>query len=124
LVRKASDRRDKKISRSKQSKDDFYRIRIIMFLFSFSESGISALRGKGEYGIRQHPGDLRVLLEKMIQDNWISKRQDPHSKNITLYSLTLKGKEIAQMIHEWDENNPFLKLDAFRNVKSLGTSNE
>ena len=119
-----TDRRGKRSTGGKQNNDDFYRIRIIMFLLSNHEATLPELRKNGEYGIgRMGRGRLKKLLDTMVAEKWLQPFQEKHS-SIQVYALLQKGEDMVNLIRNTDENNPLFELNAFRNVKSLGTSNE
>lgn len=125
MVRKREGRSEKRATSGKNRLDDFYKIRIIKFLSSCTEASKAQLQEKGEYGIGpMNRTDLRIIMEKMFEKKWITRRQDDHSKNVTLWALTEKGRKMADMIRNTDDEHPLFDLDAFRNVKSLGTLNE
>jgi len=120
---KFKDRRGKRAKGGKQKNDDFYRIRVVLFLSAFGESRITDMREKGEYGLgTMNKGSLLVLLEKMIEDNWIKKTISDDSKNVKKYSLNKKGAQIKDFIKELqnnDENNPLFDCDLFLGVKAI-----
>jgi len=119
------ERRGKHVTASKQNNDDFYRIRIIMFLFSHPEATLPKFRENGEYGIgTKGRGPLRRLLDTMVGDEWIRTFPSPHQETIPVYALTKKGEEIANMIRTANDKNPLFDLNAFRNAKLLGMSND
>ncbi len=120
---KFKDRRGQRVKGGKQKNDDFYRIRVVLFLSAFDESRITDMREKGEYGLgTMNKGSLLVLLEKMIEDNWIKKTISDDSKNVKKYSLNKKGTQIKDFIKELqnnDENNPLFDCDLFLGVKAI-----
>ena len=71
--------------------------------------------------------DLTVILEQMIESGWIRKFPSPHSKNIMVYTLEEKGREVANTIKEIQEKNsehPLMELETFYDVKVLEPSND
>ena len=121
---KFKDRRGQRVKGGKQKNDDFYRIRVVLFLSAFDESRITDMREKGEYGLgTMNKGSLLVLLEKMIEDKWIKRTISEDSKNVKRYSLNKKGTEMRDFIRhlrDSDPNNSLLDCDLFLGVRSLG----
>ncbi len=96
-----------------------------MFLLAHHEATLPELRKDGEYGIgRMGRGRLRKLLDTMIVEKWIKTFPTPHQEKMPVYSLLKKGEDVVNLIRNTDENNSLFELNAFHNVKSLGTSSE
>ena len=117
------DRRGKRVKGGKQKNDDFYRIRVVLFLSAFGASRITDMREKGEYGLgTMNKGSLLVLLEKMIEDNWIKKTISEDAKNVKRYSLNKRGTQMRDFIRELqnnDESNPLFDCDLFLGAKAI-----
>ena len=120
---KFKDRRGQRVKGGKQKNDDFYRFRVVLFLSAFGASRITDMREKGEYGLgTMNKGSLLILLEKMIEDNWIKKTISEDAKNVKRYSLNKRGTQARDFIRELannDENNPFFDCDLFLGIKSI-----
>jgi len=128
LGRIKTDRRGVRVTGEKQKNDDFYRIRVVMFLKSYGEANQSEMQHKKEYGLsRMNRGSLKILLEKMIENKWIKSCPDPHAKNVTIYSLNKKGHTLADTFQELrnkDENHPLFDFETFSGIKLLGLKDE
>ena len=89
---------------------------------------MSEMVHKSEFGLgRMNKGSLKILLEKMIEDKWIKKHKDPHSKNVTIYELATKGQEMGTTILQLrkdDANNALFHLETFSGIKSLGLASD
>ena len=120
---KFKDRRGQRVKAGKQKNDDFYRIRVVLFLSAFGASRITDMREKGEYGLgTMNKGSLQVLLEKMIEDNWIKKTISEDAKNVKRYSLNKRGTQMRDFIRELqnnDESNPLFDCDLFLGLKAI-----
>jgi len=99
-----------------------------MFLLAHKESNQSEMQHKKQYGLsRMNRGSLKILLEKMLESKWIKSFKDPHSKNVTVYTLNKKGLQLAntiQDLHHKDENHPLFDFETFKDVKLLGLLND
>ena len=128
MARTGKDRIGKRVTGEKQKNDDYYRIRVVMFLLAHKESNQSEMQQKKQYGLsRMNRGSLKILLEKMIESKWIKSFKDPHSKNVTVYTLNKKGLQLANTIHDLhhkDENHPLFDFETFKDVKLLGLLND
>ena len=101
---------------------DFQKIRIIMYLKEHGKARIGEFRKIRKYGITANASRLGVVLEKMIEDNWICRTISSDSKNVKIYTLTEKGHQLKNYVSklEKDEpNHPLFDLDLFASVRSL-----
>lgn len=104
--------------------DDFYKIRVVMFLFANPESNRNQMKLNSESGLSsKEGGDLTSLLEQMISDGWIKKFESKHTTGRIVYTLEEKGRKVAELIKKLleEERNPLFDLDCFRGVKLLGS---
>ena len=101
----------------KQRNPEFYRIRVLMCLAAFKESNISDFRMKRDYGIIMNKGDLKNLLDRMIQEEWIKKSK------YKIYSLDEKGQKMKDYIRnllDKEENHPLFDCESFEGIESIG----
>jgi len=125
LVRRRADVRPGEIGElrgrkgGKQKPPEFYRIRIIMYLAAArnNESNISDFRMGEGYGIIMNKGDLKNLLDKMIQEKWIKKNK------YKIYSLDEKGQQMKDYVRSLlakEENHPLFDCESFDGIGSIG----
>lgn len=128
MVRKRTDRRGEHVSGESYKNDDYYRIRIVMYLFSHGESNRNNMLHNQDYGLsRLERGRLTILLEKMKDSGWVKKFESPHAKGVIVYNLENKGKQMAEAIKKLkDENDshPFFDLETFVGIRVLGLPND
>jgi len=98
-----------------------YRCKIIMHLYARDQNQSNRNIIKHTPGLSTIEGTkLDILLDKMIEDNWVKKFTSPHAKNITVFELNEKGHKVAETIKSLIENdNPLLKLPTFFEVKRV-----
>ena len=116
--------RGRKAKLGEQNSPDFYRVRIVMFLFAYPNSRITDMRENGEYRIgTMNKGLLRLLLLKMVDEDWLDMEISKDNPMIKRYSLKKKGLEMLNFIRnlrDKDENNPLFRFDSLKGIKSLG----
>jgi len=100
--------------------DDFYQIRILMYLSAHEEARISDFAKNGEYGITSNKTKLKRILGEMIDAGWIKKTIPEYAKNVKIFSLNEKGHEMKDFIRELQENHPLFDCKSFTGIKSLG----
>ena len=123
MGRKVSDRRGKTVTGEKQKNDDYYRIRIVLYLFANKQANRNEMLLNRNYGLnRMERGRLSNLLEKMSIDNWIEKFEEK-GVHYPLFKLDEKGFEMARYIKklaEEESSNFLFDLENFAGVKRLG----
>ena len=127
MVRKRTDRRGEHVTGESYKNNDYYRIRIVMYLLSNPESNRHQMLHKKDYGLsRIERGRLTILLEKMIEVGWILKFDSPHATGVIVYKLHDKGQAMAKYIQKLKENesHPFFDLETFIGIKALGLPND
>jgi len=100
--------------------DDFYQIRILMYLSHHKEARIGDFTKEGEYGITSNKTTVGRLLVEMIDAGWIKKTISEDAKNVKKYSLIEKGHEMKDFIRELQQNHPLFDFKLFTGIKSLG----
>jgi len=122
LGKKVSDRRGKKVTSEKQKNDDFYRIRIVMYLFANKEGNRNQMMHNNDFGInRIERGRLSNLLEKMIEDGWMQKIETS-GMYYPIYKLDTKGLEVASFIQKLKSEEPsnfHFEFESFAGIKRL-----
>jgi len=82
------------------------------------------MRENGEYRIgTMNKGLLRLLLLKMVDEDWLDMKISKDNPMIKRYSLKEKGLEMLNFIRnlrDKDENNPLFRFDSLKEIKSLG----
>ena len=128
MVRKRIDRRGEHVSGESYKNDDYYRIRIVMYLLDRGESNRHQMLHNKIYGLnRIERGRLTILLEKMIESGWLKKFDSPHAERIMVYDLEDKGRQMAEAIQNLkteNEQHPFFDLETFVGIKALGLSTD
>ena len=128
MVRKRTDRRGEHVTGESYKNNDYYRIRIVMYLLSNPESNRHQMLHKKDYGLsRIERGRLTILLEKMIEAGWLLKFDSPHATGVIVYNLDKKGQAMAEYIKklkEEKESHPFFDLETFVGIKALGLPND
>jgi len=123
LGRKVSDRRGKPVTGEKQKNDDFYRIRIVMYLLSNNQANRNQMLLNKSFGInRIERGRLTNLLQKMTQDEWIEKIEIKGT-HYPLFKLIEKGLQVGRHIQKLRSEEPsnfLFDLEDFAGVKRLG----
>lgn len=122
------DRRGKRVKTGKQKNDDYYRLRIVMFLRSFGESRISDFLQKKDYGISSiNKVNLKTILDKMSLEGWIKRTVSLDSKNVKKYSLDKQGFEIVDFIiklRDTNKEHPLFDFEMCKGIRSLGLSDD
>lgn len=121
MVKKNSDRRGKTVSGSKQKNDDFYRIRIALYLLEVKQQNKNQIKLNSKYGISSiEASRLKNLLLNMMEDNWIEKIETP-GVHYPAFKLTEHGLKIVDYIKNQinDQTNFLLDLDCFANIKEI-----
>lgn len=121
MVKTSSDRRGKVVKGGKQKKDDFYRIRITLYLLEEKQRNKNQIQLNSKYGISTiEASRLKTLLLNMVEDEWI-EQIETEGVHILTYKLTSRGLLIANFIKNLqDEHADFLlDLDCFSNIKSI-----
>ncbi len=123
MGRKVSDRRGKSITGEKQKNDDYYRIRIVMYLLSNNQANRNQMLLNKSFGInRIERGRLTNLLQKMTQDEWI-KKIEIEGTHYPLFKLNEKGLQVGRHIQKLRSEEPsnfLFDLEDFAGVKRLG----
>jgi len=122
LVRKLGELRGRKV-KSDYQHDDFYQIRILMYLSAYAEPRIGEIIGNGKYGITSNKTTVGRLLGEMSDAGWVKKTISEDSKNVKRYSLTEKGHQMKDFIRKFQEeepNHPLFDCKLFNGIKSLG----
>ena len=119
MGQKLGELRGRKV-KSDYQHDDFYQIRILMYLSAHEEARIGDFTKKGEYGITSNKTTVGRLLGEMIDTGWVKKTISPDAKNVKKYSLTEKGQQMRDFIRELPENHPLFDCKLFSGIKSLG----
>jgi len=122
LVRKIGELRGKK-GKSDYQHDDFYQIRILMYLTHHEEARLAEFTKKGEYGITSNKTRLIRLLGEMIDAGWIKKTIPEYAQNVKIYSLNEKGRQMKDFIRELQQkepNHPLFDCKLFDGIKHLG----
>lgn len=82
------------------------------------------MRENGEHEIgTMNKGLLRLLLLKMVDEDWLDREISKDNPMIKRYSLKEKGREMVNFIRnlrDKDENNPLFRFDSLKGIKSLG----
>jgi len=124
LIRSREDKRGSKVTGSGPYRnDDYYRVRIVLCLFSSNEHKLnrSKMLTNGEFGLnRMERRRLTLLLEEMIIHGWIKSFSTKYSPNTITYKLDERGLKMAETIKKFDESDPIFDLELFNNVKLLG----
>lgn len=126
MVKKKSDRRGKIVSGGKQKNDDFYRIRIALYLLEVKQQNTNQIKLNSKYGINSiEASRLKNLLLNMIKDNWIEKIETP-GVHYPAFKLTEHGLEIVNSIKQQvnDQSNFLFDLDCFANIKGIVLGDE
>ncbi len=128
MVRKRTDRRGEHVTGGSYKNDDYYRIRIVMYLLANPESNRHQMLHKKDYGLsRIERGRLTILLEKMKEAGWLVKFESPHATGVIVYNLDKKGLAMAEYIKklkEESETHPFFDLETFFGINSLDLPND
>jgi len=122
LRRKIGELRGRKVKADYQH-DDFYQIRILMYLSSHKEARLTDFSKEGEYGITSNKTTVGRLLGEMRDAGWVKKKISPDAKNVKKYSLTEKGRKMRGFIRELqqnEQNHPLFDCKLFSGIKSLG----
>ena len=122
MGQKKGELRGRKV-KSDYQHDDFYQIRILMYLAAYSKAKISDFSKKGEYGITSNKQKLGRILGEMIEDKWINRTILDDAKNVKIYTLAEKGHQMKDFIlklRNEEEKHPLFDCDLFSGVKSLG----
>ncbi|MBT4327704.1 MAG: hypothetical protein HOD60_12510 [Candidatus Nitrosopelagicus sp.] len=122
MARKYEELRGRKVKADYQH-DDFYQIRILMYLTSHTKARISDFSKKGEYMITSNKQKLGRILGEMIEDKWISRTILDDAKNVKIYTLAEKGHQMKDFIlklRKDEETHPLFDCDLFSGIKSLG----
>ena len=123
MGRKVSDRRGKTVTGEKQKNDDYYRIRIVMYLFSNGQTNRNQMLLNKSFGInRIERGRLTNLLHKMKQDGWI-EIIEIKGTHYPLFKLDEKGLQVGRFIQELRSEDPshfLFDMEDFAGVKRLG----
>jgi len=126
LGKTRTDRRGKVIKGGKQKKDDFYRIRITLYLLEVKQQNKNQIQLNSKFGISTiEASRLKTLLLNMIEDDWIEK-VETEGVHYPAYKLTQRGLLIANFIKNLqDEQADFLlDLDCFVNIKEIVSGDE
>jgi len=126
LVKTISDRRGKTVKGGKQKKDDFYRIRITLYLLEVKQQNKNQIQLNSKYGISTiEASRLKTLLLNMIDDSWIDK-VEIEGVHYPAYKLTQRGLLIANFIKNLQDNKAdfLLDLDCFANIKGIVSGDE
>lgn len=120
MVKTSHDRRGKTVKGGKQKKDDFYRIRIALYLLEVKQDNKNQIQLNSKYGISTiEASRLKTLLLNMIEDNWI-EQVEVKGIHYPLYKLTQKGLKITNFIKNLSDDNDFLlDMDCFANIKEI-----
>jgi hypothetical protein len=121
VVKKNSDRRGKIVSGSKQKNDDFYRIRIALYLLEVKQQNTNQIKHSSKYGISSiEASRLKNLLLNMMEDNWIEKIET-QGVNYPVFKLTEHGLKIVDYIKNQinDQSKFLLDLDCFANIREI-----
>lgn len=121
MVKTKSDRRGKIISGGKQKNDDFYRIRIALYLLEVTQQNTNQIKLNSKYGINSiEASRLKNLLLNMVEDNWIEKIETP-GVHYPFFRLTERGLTIVEYFKTQigDQTNFLLDLDCFANIKEI-----
>jgi len=122
LGRKLGELRGRKVKRDYQH-DDFYQIRILMYLSAFGEARLSDFISNVQYGITSNKTTVGRLLEEMIAAGWVKKTISKDAKNVKKYSLGESGHQMKDFIRELqqkNQNHPLFACKLFSGIKSLG----
>ena len=97
-----------------------------MHIYANGESYKNKIKHDSSEGLTSIEGtDLNLYLAKMKKDRWIKEFQSPHSKNVKVYKLNKKGREIAKTLEELiKKDHPILNLPVFYDVKFLGSTSD
>jgi len=120
LGRKRSDRRRKGSRGRKQKSDDFYRVRITLYLLEVTQQNKNQIQLNSKYGISTiEAGRLKILLLNMIDDDWIQEIKNS-GVHYPVYKLSEKGLKIANFIKNPEEDHDFLSdMNCFANIKEI-----
>ncbi len=102
--------------------DDFYQIRILMYLSHHEEARMAEFSKKGKYGITSNKTTVGRLLGEMIDAGWVKKTIPDYAKNVKIYSLDEKGREMIEFIRRLqkeEQNHPLFDCKLFNGIKSL-----
>ena len=125
MARKGKYRREGRTGGGSYRYDDYYKIRLVMFLFANPESNRNQMKLNKESGLSSmEGGKMTSLLETMVEDGWIKKFESTHTTGRIVYTLEEKGRKVAELIKkllEESEHTPLFDLDCFRGVKLLGS---
>ena len=107
--------------RKKYSNKDNVRLKIILFLYSQGKSNAYAMMKDSKSHIAgQKWVEFSNRLDELIEWNLIGKRQSEDAANVTVYFLTTRGREIAELIISLEEKFPELwNLESFKDVKRI-----
>jgi len=121
LKKKRYDRRGKKVTGGSYKNDDYYRIRVVKFLFSKKMANRSNMLTSSTFGISRLGRErLNVLLAKMVEDGWIKGYESTHVKGVMMYELEDKGRQMATLIQESKDNShPLYDLDSFIGINDI-----
>ena len=126
LAKKKSDRRGKTVKGGKQKNDDFYRIRISLYLLEVKQQNMNQIKHNRKYGINSiEASRLKNLLFNMMDDNWIEQIDNP-AVHYPIYKLTELGIKITNSIKNLrdDQTNYLLDLECFANIKEIASGDE
>jgi len=126
LVKIISDRRGKIVKGGKQKKDDFYRIRITLYLLEVKQQNKNQIQLNSKYGISTiEASRLKTLLLNMIEDDWI-ERVETEGVHYPAYKLSQRGLLIANFIKHLEDNKAdfLLDLDCLANIKEIVSGDE
>jgi len=126
LTKTSFDRRGKIVKGEKQKKNDFYRIRITLYLLEVNQQNKNQIQLNSKYGISTiEASRLKTLLLNMIEDDWIEQVKI-EGVHYPAYKLTQRGLMIANFIKNLQDNNMdfLLDLDCFANIKEIVSGDE
>ena len=126
MVKTISDRRGKIVKGGKQKKNDFYRIRITLYLLEVKQQNKNQIQLNSKYGISTiEASRLKTLLLNMIDDGWIDK-VEIEGVHYPAYKLTQCGLLIANFIKNLQDTKAdfLLDLDCFANIKGIVSGDE
>ncbi|SHO44266.1 hypothetical protein NSIN_20283 [Nitrosotalea sinensis] len=98
---------------------DNVRLKVIMFLRSVNRSNQHNMTQDERSGLRgQKWVSLANILDELCEWGWITKKPSEDAKNVTVYELLDKGRELSNKLAELQsQNNELWKLDSFHEVK-------
>lgn len=107
--------------RKKYSNKDNVRLKIILFLYSQGKSNAYAMTKDSKSNITgQKWLEFSNRLHELVEWNLVEKKQSEDAANVKVYSLTTRGREIAELILSLEEKFPELwKLESFKDVRRI-----